>query len=234
VGGLIHLLALAFGHAKPYYATPLLPIFLGAGGAAFAALIGDRITHRIYCGALVASALMFSPTAVPILPVEAFARFQELIGMRTAATRRESQGVLPQYYGDQFGWRELVAGVSRVCASLPPAERERALVYADNYGVAAAVDILGPEYGLPRGLGVSGHNQYWFWGVPRGRGDPLIVVSNVDESCARVGLYREQELGEQLPWHRYAVPFENGHTIWICRSAVEPLTTLPPRLRHFD
>jgi len=43
--------------------------------------------------------------------------------------------------------------------------------------------ILGPEYGLPRGIAVSGHNQFWFWGIPAGRGDPSIVVSDPGENC---------------------------------------------------
>ena len=47
VGGLIYLLLLTFGHAKPYYLSPLLPVLLGAGGAAFAAVIRSRRTQQI-------------------------------------------------------------------------------------------------------------------------------------------------------------------------------------------
>ena len=96
VGGLIYLLLLTFGHAKPYYLSPLLPVLLGAGGAAFAAVIRSRRTQRIWCGALAASALIFSPMAVPILPVEAFVAYQAALGMRTSQMERLSQSVLPQ------------------------------------------------------------------------------------------------------------------------------------------
>ena len=169
--------------------------------------------------------------AVPILPVEAFVAYQAALGMRTSQMERLSQSVLPQVYADQFGWRELVAGVARVYHALPAADRDRVVVVGKNYGVASAVEILGPELGLPRGLAVSGHNQFWFWGVPPGRGDPAIVVSDPNETCRP---FREQEVGEQLPPYPYVMPYENGHTIWICRGLSSPLTAMPPSLRHFE
>jgi 4-amino-4-deoxy-L-arabinose transferase-like glycosyltransferase len=232
VGGLLYLLLLTFGHAKPYYAASLLPLFLGAGGAAFAQLVRSRRTQRIYCGVLAASVLIFSPMAVPILPVEAFVAYQAAVGLKTAKLEKLDQSVLPQVFADQFGWPELVAGIARVYRSLPPEEQARAVVLGKNYGVASAVEILGPGLGLPRGLAISGHNQYWFWGVPPGRGDPAIVVAGPQERCG--GLYREQIMGEQLPLLPYVMPYENAHTIWICRGLQSPVTGLPPQLRHFD
>jgi hypothetical protein len=231
VGALIQLLLLTFGHAKVYYVISFMPVLLGAGGAAFATMIRDRRTQQIYGGVLAASALVFSPLAVPILPVEAFVKYQSALGMKTNPSERRSLGVLPQTYADMFGWPELVAGVARVYHSLPPEERERAVVYGNNYGIVSAVEILGPGLGLPRGLAVSGHNQFWFWGVPPGRGDPVIVVTGSGETCPG---FRDQKLGEQLPLLPYAMPDENGHTIWICRGRPADVTALPAALRHFD
>ncbi len=106
------------------------------------------------------------------------------------------------------------------------------MVFGQNYGVASAVEILGPELGLPRGLAVSGHNQFWFWGVPPGRGDPAIVVSNAKEDCG--GLYRERRLAEQLPSTPYVMPYEDAHALWICRGARQPPRGLPPAVRYFE
>ncbi len=232
VGALLHLLLLTFGHGKPYYAASLLPVLLGAGGAAFAALVRSRTTQRIYCGVLATSALIFMPMAVPILPAEEFVAYQAALGMKTAQMELGSQSVLPQVFADQFGWRELVAGIAGVYRSLPPEQQERAVVYGENYGVAAAVDILGPELGLPRGLAVSGHNQYWFWGIPRGRGDPAIIVGGADGPCR--GGFQEQERASQLPVLPYVMPYENGHVIWVCRGAVQQPVALPSSVRHFE
>ncbi len=233
VGGLIQLLALAFGHAKPYYAAALVPILFAGGGVAVALLVRSAIVRWGYGALVVASAIAFSPLAIPILPLDTFIRYLDAIKARPPVNERLEQSVLPQDRADELGWGELTAGVARVYRSLPPEERAHAAVFTQNYGVASALEILGPEYGLPRGLAISGHNQFWFWGIPAGRGDPLIIVSDPGENCGG-GLYREQVLGEQLPKIPYVMPYENGHTLWICRGLSVPLRAMPPSVRHFE
>ena len=232
VAGAIQLILLALGHAKPYYASALLPVLLAGGGAAFAALVPPRTAQGTYGALLAASALVLAPLAIPLLPERSFLAYQAVLSIRPAPLEKLAQSPLPQMYADQHGWLELAAGVARVYASLAPEERARAAVYGKNYGVASAVEILGPGFGMPRGLAVSGHNQFWFWGLPAGRGDPLLVVSGAREDCG--GLFREWVLGEQLPPTPYAMPYENGHAIWICRGARSPLTALPTWVRHFE
>jgi 4-amino-4-deoxy-L-arabinose transferase-like glycosyltransferase len=232
VGALVQLLLLTFGHGKAYYVISLMPILLAAGGVAFATLIRSRATQRIYCGVLAASALAFSPMAVPILPVEAFVAYQAAMGAKTNPSERRTLGVLPQTYADMFGWPELVTAVARVYQSLPPEEREHAAVYSGNYGVASAVEILGPALGIPRGVAISGHNQYWFWGVQPGRGSPIIhVTTSAANGCPG---FLNEELAAQLPVLPYAMPDETGHRIWICRDPSAPFHGLPPSVRHFD
>jgi len=232
LGGLIYLAALALGDGKPYYAAPFLPVLLGAGGAAAAELDPRPRTWRLYAAGLVASALAFSPLAVPILPLEAFLAYQAKLGLRAAPLERVRYGVLPQIFADQFGWRKLAEGVARAYESLPPEEREHAAVFAHNYGVASAVEIYGPQLGLPRGLAFSGHNQFWYWGIPPGRGDPLLVVSDAREDCHRY--FREQILAVQLPSNPYVMPYEDAHAIWICRGALHPVRAMPEALKHFE
>lgn len=233
VGGLIHLLALAFGHAKPYYAAALVPILVAGGGVAVAELVRSATVRRAYGALVVAAAIAFAPLAIPILPLDTFVRYLGAVKVRPPVNERLEQSVLPQDRADEFGWREITAGVARVYRSLPPEEQAHVAVFSPrNYGPASAVEILGPEHGLPRGLAVSGHNQYWFWGIPAGRGDPLIVVSDPGFSCR--DYFREQLLAEQLPKIPYALPQDNGHTLWICRGLPAPLQTLPRSVRHFD
>ena len=233
VGGLIQILALAFGHAKPYYAAALVPILVAGGGVAVAALVRSATVRWAYGALVVAVALAFAPLSIPILPLNSLIGYLGAVGVRPTVNERLEQSVLPQDFADEIGWRELTAGVARVYRSLPPEEQAQVAVFTQNYGVASALEILGPEYGLPRGLAVSGHNQFWFWGLPAGRGDPLIIVSDAGENCGG-GLYREQVLGELLPKIPYALPLDNGHTLWICRGLTSPLRSLPPSVRHFE
>ena len=183
VGCLLQLLALTFGHAKPYYAGGILPILLAAGGAAFATLVPIRLVQQLACATLALSALLFGPLAVPLLPEETFLAYQRTLGMAPTPTEKLAQSALPQTYADMHGWHEVVEGVARVYRALPPAEQARAAVLNHSYGVPSAVEVLGPEHGLPRGLAVSGHNSFWYWGMPAGRGDPLIVVGGPFEDC---------------------------------------------------
>ena len=178
------------------------------------------------------SALALAPLAVPILPAEVFLAYQERLGIRPAALERHAQSVLPQTYADMHGWHELVEGVAAVYRTLTPDERERVAVFGQNYGVASAVEVLGPAHGLPRGLAFSGHNNFWFWGLPPGRGDPLLVVGRPDEDCG--GLYRQWDVALQLPRTPYVMPYEDAHALTLCRGARAPLTGIPPALRHFE
>jgi hypothetical protein len=231
LGALVQFLALTFGHGKPYYATALLPLLLAGGGVAALALVHSRAVRWTCSALVVACAMAIAPLVIPLLPPDVLVRYQGALWNKPADDRFE-QSVLPQHFADDFGWRDLTAGVGRVYRSLPPEEQAHAVVYSNNYGAASALEILGPEYGLPRGLAVSGHNQFWFWGLPAGRGDPLIAVADRGFNCR--DFFREQVLGEQLPKLPYVMPFENGHTIWICRGARAPLRALPPLVRHFD
>lgn len=233
IGGLIQLLFLMFGHGKQYYATALLPLFFAGGAVAVETLVRSRTVRWAYGALVVATAVVMAPLAIPILPPQVLVRYLDAVGLRPPPNERFEQGVLPQWFADQFGWRELTAGVARVYRSLPPEEQAHAAVFAKNYGVASAIEILGPEYGLPRGIAASGHNQFWFWGLPAGRGDPLIMVSDPGENCGE-GFFRDRVLREQLPKVPYAYPMDDGHTIWICRGASAPFHALPSSVRHFD
>lgn len=231
LGALAYLLLQMFVGGKPYYVASVLPVLLGAGGVALATVL-RRCWLRIGYGSLLcASALALAPLALPILPVETLVRYQAL-GFRTRAMERTAHGILPQIHADQFGWRELVAAVARVYASLPAAERDRATIFGRNYGVAAAVDVYGSALGLPPRIAISGHNQYWLWGLPPGRSDPVIAVSGPKETCG--GLFRQMAVAERLPHNPYAMPYEDQHWIWICRDPVVPFWTMPEAAKNYQ
>lgn len=75
---------------------------------------------------------------------------------------------------EEVGWPELAREVARIRDSLPAQDRGSLGVLGTNYGEAGAVNLYGPQYGLPRAI--SGVNSFWY----RGYGDPppqvLIVL----------------------------------------------------------
>ncbi|HET6922006.1 MAG TPA: glycosyltransferase family 39 protein, partial [Anaeromyxobacteraceae bacterium] len=229
LGALFLLAFLVASKGKPYYAAPALPLLFAAGGAAWEGLLRPRWARLAAPALVAAGGLFLSPMAVPVLPVEAFVRWEAALGLRPQPLERKAYGVLPQIFADQFGWPELARGVAEVFASLPAAERERALVFAQNYGEAAALDLYGRALGLPPAA--SGHNQYFLWGPPPGRGEVVVVVGDQDEDCRP---YLRRELGARLPESPWVMPYESGRWIWICREPTAPVSELWPRLKHYE
>jgi 4-amino-4-deoxy-L-arabinose transferase-like glycosyltransferase len=229
VGAALYLALLLATQGKAYYFGTALPPLLAAGAVALERSLPGP-AGRVALGCAVGVQLALAPLALPLLPEATFVRYQAALGVKRGQLERDRPGALPQLFADMHGWQALADAAGRAAAGLPEAERRTAVVYGSNYGLAAAVDVLG-EGRLPPA--VSGHNQYFLWGVPAGRGDPAIVIGHEDEDCG--GVFRERVRVERLPSDPWVRPFEDARTIWICRGASPgALEALWPRLRHYE
>jgi len=230
------LLALMVGaHAKNYYLAPAYPMLMAAGGAVIErALAGWRITRAAAWARAVTLAFVglagavLAPVFVPWLAPANLNRYQAALGMGMPKTEVQHVGPLPQYFGDQFGWPELVQQIADIYHSLPAEERTRTGIFASNYGEAGAVNLLGPDLGLPEVL--CAHQTYSLWG-PRGfDGDQLIWLQwnpeDIEESCRSV-----ERVGEHHhPWGMA----EENRPIYLCRGLRAPLAELWPRLEYWN
>jgi len=229
-GAVLYLALLLATRGKYYYAAPVLPILFAAGGA-----LWDRVRPRVVRialpAALVATGVALAPVAIPLLPAEAFVGYQASLRFRPATLERMTLGALPQLFADQHGWPAFASAAAEVFRALPEAERRTAGIYARNYGEAAAIDVHGAGAGLPPAA--SGHNTYFLWGPPRGRGDPLLVVGGEDEDCGR-GAWRTRTLGARIDTGPWAIPYEQGLSVWICRGLTRPIEELWPLVRHYE
>jgi len=75
-------------------------------------------------------------------------------------------------YREEIGWQELVQEVARIRDSLSAQEREHLAILGTNYGEAGAIDLYGPQYGLPQAI--SGVNSFWVRGY--GNPEPQTVI----------------------------------------------------------
>ncbi len=230
VGALLYLALLLVTKGRAYYATPLLPLLVAAGGAAW-----DRVRPpavRVALPALIVlGGLALAPLAVPLLREERLVAYQAALGLRMPPLERHAQAALPQVLADQHGFAEIADGVVRAWARLTPEERRTAGIFADNYGEAAAVDVLAAGAGLPPAT--SGHNTYHLWGPAPGRGDPLLVVGDEDEDCGR-GRWRTRERALHIEDDPWAMPYERGLSVWICRGLRGSIGEMWPRTRHYQ
>lgn len=214
---------------KPYYLAPVYPILLAAGATIIGGWVARRRAARVaLCGWLVVGGLALAPMMLPILPPPTFARYAQTIGLMPAQAERTQTGILPQHFGDRFGWENMARTVAHVFMSLPPNERAAAAIVTRNYGEAGAIDYFGPALGLPRAI--SGHNNYWFWGYGDATGEVLITVGlpreGLEELCASV----EQKATVISP---YAMPYETDLPIYVCRELKIPIEEAWARLRRF-
>ncbi len=230
IGGALYLATLVATRGKAYYAAPALPMLLAAGGVGIERALRRGAARLAALCAIAVTGAIGLPLAIPLLPVEAFVRYQAALGLKPAPLERHAYGALPQIFADQHGWEALAAAVADVTRGLPPEARARAAVFAQNYGEAAALEVHAPGLGAPV---VSGHNQYFLWGPPATGGDPLIVVSDAHEDCG-AGLYRERTLAARLPSSPWTMPYEDARWIWICRGATRPLAEVWPAVRHYE
>jgi hypothetical protein len=226
---LVTLVVLVLLKGKNYYLAPAYPMLFAAGAAGFErwTAVRWRRMRPAYVVVLVAVIGAMFPIGVPVMSPETTAAYQEKMGITPPRTERSHTAVLPQHLGDRLGWEEMVATVARVYDSLPPEERAKAGVFAQNFGEAGAIDILGRKYGLPPAL--SGNQNYFFWG-PRGyTGEVLIVLDDDDDDLT--SLFASVEDKGPVGTHSHAMPYEKRMRIYLCRGMKQPLAEFWPRVK---
>ncbi len=217
------------GHGKDYYIAAAYPALFALGGVALERAVRGASARAVYLGAAVALSALIAPLAMPILPPQAIAGYMRWLHFAPQQQEKSFAGTaLPQEFADQLGWRDFVREVGTAFEALPPDERARTAVLVDNYGEAAALDVYGSAYGLPAAL--SGHNQYYLWGL-RGQ-DPQHVL-RVQRHVERMRPYcRDVRLVGRTA-SPYAMGYENGKAIAFCRDLTPPAANLFPKLKSF-
>ena len=176
-------------HGKDYYAAPTYVMLLAAGALATERLLMRSVRPKLQtvlqsaCFVwLLLGVVPLLPLVLPVLPIDAFLRYQSHLPFELPKTERSFIGeTLPQYYADEFPWPGMVAAVARVYHSLTPEEQQRTAIFGNNYGQAAAIDFFGPQYGLPKAI--SGHQNYFLWGPRNYTGDIIIVLGDTEEGA---------------------------------------------------
>jgi 4-amino-4-deoxy-L-arabinose transferase-like glycosyltransferase len=124
------------------------------------------------------------------------------------------------------GWPEMSSAVVDAYQRLPDSERQGAVVLADVYWQAAAVDQFGwdslpPVYSPSRG--------YWYFGPPPDGAQPTLFVGS-DASTVRRYFGTVRKIGS---FHNpYGIPGINtGLSLWICTDQRAPWSAIWPELR---
>jgi hypothetical protein len=229
IAWLVLLVAFDASHGKAYYLSAIYPTLLAFGAAQIEEWVGNAIARGAALAIVVVFAVLAAPFALPILPVDVFMRYERSIRFMPSAGEHQKLSLLPQYYADMFGWREMANKVAAIYWSLPPQDRARAVFFGNNYGEAAAIDIFGHHLGLPPAI--SGHNNYYIWG-PRGHdGSVIIIIGGSSKHYA--DLFRSFKIAGRID-ALYAMPYERDKPIYVLRGMKMPLKDYWPKVKAYN
>jgi len=215
---------LLVSQGRSYYLAPAYPMLLAAGSAwleSWLHSLSRRLARPLEIGVaalLLVGGIVGILVVKPIIPINSalWNVFGQISDLKT----------------EMVGWPDLAQQVAAIYHNLPAEEQAKTAILAGNYGEAGALDLYGPEYGLPPVI--SGANSLW----ARGYGDPppetVIVVgfegayaSHLFASCQPQGRVRNQ----------YGVKNEetNFHSmLYVCQQPRRPWPELWADMQWFQ
>lgn len=179
-------------HGKGYYLAPIYPMLLAAGALVIeAALDRPEIEQPrlqwlkpAIAVVLLANGAHLAPVVVPVFSPQKFIAYAKTLPFKLPVTEHSHAGfALPQWYFDQFGWKEIADATELAWNQIPVNERADCGIFAQDYGQAGAIDFWGHKAGLPGAM--SGDRTYFLWGPHGYSGDCMIVLDDRQEVLER-------------------------------------------------
>jgi hypothetical protein len=214
---LLCVVVLALG-GKSYYALPLLLVLIAAGAQPTIDWISRaraQSRRTVLTVGLVLTALTSALFTLPVVPTSAV------------------NFVLPvnAEQGEQIGWPELTAAVATAWQAIPAADRNRATLFAGNYGQAGALRKYGAAHGLPPAA--SAHMSFYDWSRPADtQTGPVLLVAQERNpayesnftNCTQVATFDNTfDVDNE----------EQGTALVLCDSPAGPWSVIWPELRRY-
>ena len=205
---LVPLLLFVIAKGRDYYLAGAYPMLYAAGAVVIERRIASlrtpvsRIWQVTAGAALLADVAIVAALTLPIAPVNSpwFRIASDLNGD----------------FREEIGWPELVTTIARVRDTLAPEDRAHLGILGTNYGEAGAVNLYGPQFGLPRAI--SGVNSFW----QRGYGDPppeVVIVVGLPREVVETRFKSCDVVAHT--WNRFGVANEETvrhPDIFLCRG----------------
>ena len=205
---------------RQYYAQGTVAVVVAAGSVAAEgwAARARPARRRLRTGILVAAPLVGMAVLLPaVLPIVPATDLHDVPAQDKVST------------ADTVGWPQLTRTVAAQDAALVRAGQPPTSIFTDNYGEAAALDVLGSGYHLPPVL--SGHNAFWMWGPGRASDRTVLFVDSLSwlqpyfAHCRVLSTY-------DAPYHVH-----NDFTdlqIGVCTGPMAKWRGIWPHLKHYN
>jgi hypothetical protein len=153
-------------HGKNYYALGAYPVLFAFGAYHLEQFtsIKRKIVRFVFILVPVAIGIIFLPIALPILPPQQLANLYVMMhAEKTGALKWEDlkNHPLPQDFSDMLGWEEMAQKVTKAYIMLSDSEKQNAIIFCNNYGMAGAVSYYATKYHLPAAYSDNASFLYW-------------------------------------------------------------------------
>jgi len=151
---------------RSYYLAPAYPMLIAAGAVVWQGRLDKlpmqraRRAVRVTWAEIAIGAVISGALALPIAPIN------------SALWKITSE--VHDTFTEQIGWHEMVETVAGIYADLPENEKARAGILTGENDEAAALNLFGPEYDLPKAI--SGSDTFWLRGYGEPPPETLMIV----------------------------------------------------------
>ncbi len=214
---LVVMLTFVILRGKSYYSAGLYPFLFAAGGVAWEEILKTAKIKVVGMLLVILLSSLSVPLSIPVMPADRLAALYAKIpaNMGGEALLRWEDGdmhPLPQDFADMIGWDELADIVIRASDTI--ADKNRIVIYAENYGQAGAIEQFGRSHGLPDVVSFSDNYLLWIPDSLSSGKDLLFYVNDelgedVDSlfvQCDSIGSITNINAREY------------GTTVYLCRS----------------
>jgi len=220
---IIPFLIYLFTQGRSYYQAPAYPMLIAAGAVAWQGWL-EKISEQkarvavgvtwtlIILGALVGGAL-----SLPIAPIN--------------SPLWNVTSEVHDIFTEQIGWQEMIQTVAGIYEALPSDERAQAGILAGENDEAAALNLYGDEYSLPKAI--SGSNTFFLRGYGNPPPETLIVVGFAQETVD--SLFEQCALAGTIT-NPYGVEndLRDPPNIFVCRNPLLPWDELWEQLKRYS
>lgn len=150
---------------KSYYTLGVFPFLIAAGATSFDHSLKSSRIRIMLPVLLIVLTIPFLPMGLPVFNSEGLVKYFSILEKKfgmTMGRRFEDNSIhsLPQDYADMIGWNELTRVADSAWNMIE--HKDEAFIYAENYGEAAAVTLIGRKYNLPEVVSFNESFMYWF------------------------------------------------------------------------
>lgn len=149
---------------KSYYTIGIFPFLIAAGAVSYDTWLKPA-WKVILPVSLILLTIPTLPLGLPVYKIDGLVKYFSVLEKKTGMTmgrRFEDNTIhdLPQDYADMTGWDELTRVADSAWNMID--DKKAAFIYAENYGEASAVTIIGKKYNLPEPVCFNESFRYWF------------------------------------------------------------------------